>query len=340
MKKGKLKVAISGTGWVSTAHAQAWLKSPQAEIAAVFDPQQDKAQRFVETLGLAARVRDSFADLLKEDVDVVSISGPHDVHTEQGIAAALAGKHVFIEKPICLSMEENRALRDAVKQAGVKSIVGFEARWNASFQNIKSMLDAGAIGKPFYYEVDYWNGMNPTYSGWNWIRTSKIGRSAMLSAGCHAVDALRWFSGEEAVEVSAFGNNARQMIEYDANVVAIVRFRSGAIGKTSALFDCNMPYAFNIDIIGLEGALRDDRLWSRKLFPGQTGWATVPTQLLDSGDVSHHPYEPQIAHFVQCILEDRESHCNVADAYYSHELCMAIDRSIEQGGRPIRLPLT
>jgi len=340
MKDGKLQVAISGTGWVATAHAECWIKHPQAEIAAVYDISKEKAQRYVTALGLKSRIYDSLEELLKVDeVDVVSVSTPHHVHTEQGIAAAQAGKHVYIEKPICLSMEENRALRDAIAKAGVKSMVGFEARWNLSFRNIKTMLKAGAIGKPFYYEVDYWNGVNPSYGGWDWIRTKEIGRSAMLSAGCHAVDALRWFSGEEVVEVSAFGNNARGEIEYDANVVAIMKFQSGAIGKTTALFDCKMPYTFNIDIVGLEGALRDNKFWAPKIFPGQTDWATVPTNLMSSGDVAHHPYEPQINDFIECILEDRESHCNVADAYHSHELCMAIDQSIAWGGKPVKLPM-
>ncbi|MHC4797793.1 MAG: Gfo/Idh/MocA family protein, partial [Planctomycetota bacterium] len=335
MKGKRLGVAVSGTGWVATAHAACWIKSPQADIVAVFDPQKGKAQRFVDDLKLDSRICSSFEDLLKVDgVDVVSVSGPHHVHTPQGIAAAEAGKHVFIEKPICLSMEENRALRDAVDKAGVKSMVGFECRWNHSVRNIKATIESGALGKPFYYEVDYWHGIFSDYTGWDWIKTKKIGASAMLSAGCHAVDVLRWFAGEEVVEVSAFGNNSGGRFEYEANAVAVVKLADGAIGKTSAMFDSKMPYTFNIDILGLEGAIRDDKVWLPKLYPGQTDWAKVPTNLLTSGDVAHHPYEPQINEFIECILEDRESHCNVADAYYSHELCMAIDRSIEEGGKP------
>ncbi|UCD27619.1 MAG: Gfo/Idh/MocA family oxidoreductase [Planctomycetota bacterium] len=340
MKDGKLAVAVSGAGWAASAHAACWIKSPRAEIVAVYDIDRQKARNFVDDLELDCKIRDSFDELTSDDnIDIISISGPHHVHTEQAIAAAEAGKHVYIEKPICLDMQENRALRDAVKKAGVKSMVGFEARWNLSFRNIKAVLEAGAIGKPFYYEVDYWHGIHSDYTGWEWIKTKDMGRSAMLSAGCHAVDALRWFSGQEVVEVSAFGNNTGGRFEYEANAVAILKFADGAIGKTSALFDCKMPYTFNIDIVGLEGGLRDDKIWSNKLFPGQTDWARIPTNLLDSGDVAHHPYEPQINDFIECILQDRESHCNVADAFYSHELCIAIDRSIEQEGKPVKLPL-
>jgi len=161
----------------------------------------------------------------------------------------------------------------------------------------------------------------------------------MLLGGCHAADAMRWIAGDEVEEVAAFANNTKGLFEYDANVVAVMKFRSGIIGKTSALFDCEMPYQFNLDLAGTEGTIRDNRVWSRRLFPGQNGWATIPTILPDSADVFHHPFDAEIDHFVECIRQDRESHCNIADAYRTHELCMAIDRSIEEGGRPVKLPL-
>jgi predicted dehydrogenase len=161
----------------------------------------------------------------------------------------------------------------------------------------------------------------------------------MLLAGCHAVDAIRWFIRDEVAEVSAYGNNPKGLYEYPANVVAVLKFRGGAIGKTSTLLDSDMPYAFNIDLAGTEGTLRDNRVWSKKLFPGQTSWSTVPTILPDSGAVEHHPFDAQMNHLVDCIRAGRESHCNVADAYFTHELCLAIDQSLAEGGRPVTLPL-
>jgi predicted dehydrogenase len=161
----------------------------------------------------------------------------------------------------------------------------------------------------------------------------------MLLAGCHAVDAIRWFAGEEIVEVCGFSNNRQGRFEFDANVVAILRFESGTIGKVAALFDCELPYAFNIDLLGSAGSLRDNRVWSKQLYPQQTDWETIDTILPDSGSVDHHPFDAELNHLVDCIREDRESHCSVADAYRTHEVCLAIDRSLADGGRPVRLPL-
>lgn len=340
MHDQKLGVAIHGAGSVACAHAASWLKNPHAEIVSVSSRTVESAQRLAKQLGLTCLVRERYEDVLRDPrVDIVNISGPNHVHAEHGIAAAEAGKHLMIEKPMVISMHENRALRDAVARAGVKSVVSFVLRWNPLFDNLKSLLAAGTIGPLFYVEVDYWHGIGPWYTGWEWAHTYKTGGSAMLLAGCHAVDAIRWFVRDEVVEVAAFGNNVKGLYEYPANVVAALKFAGGAIGKTSTLLDSDMPYAFNIDLVGTEGTMRDNRLWTKKLLPGQTTWASVPTIMPDSGAVEHHPFDAQMNHLVDCIRTGQESHCNVADAYHTHEVCMAIDQSLAQGGHPVRLPL-
>jgi predicted dehydrogenase len=316
------------------------MKNPQARIVSISSRNPDTARRLAARVGLDCAIPERFEDVLADArVDVVNVSGPNHVHAEQGIAAAEAGKHVLVEKPMVLSMDENRRLRDAVAKAGVKSIVSFVLRWNPLFDLLKAQLAAGTIGELFYAEVDYWHGLGPERHQYEWFRRKDTAGSTMLLGGCHALDALRWFVGDEVAEVSAMSNNKKGLYEYDANVVATMKFRGGVIGKSSALFDAEMPYAFNIDLAGTDGTMRENRIWSPKRFPGQTGWATVPTILPDSGDVHHHPFDAQINHFVQCIIEDRESHCSIADAYHTHELCIAIDRSLESGGAVVKLPL-
>ena len=322
------------------AHLVSWLKNQHVEIVSISDIDRDRARKMAGEYNLDCTVRSSYEEVLRDDrVDLVDVTGPSHVHAEHGIAAAEAGKHVLVEKPIALTMQQNRRLRDTVLRAGVKSLASFVLRWNPAVQTIKSLVEAGAIGELIYLETDYWHGLRPSHHAWNLHSKKRTGGSAMLLGGCHAVDALRWLAGDEVDEVSAFSNNQKRQFEYDANVVAVMKFRSGIIGKVSTLFDCEMPYAFNMDLAGTEGTIRDDRIWSKRLFDGQTGWATVPTIMPDSADVNHHPFDAEMDHFVECILEDRQPHCNIADGYLSHELCMAIDRSIDQGGQPVRLPL-
>jgi predicted dehydrogenase len=340
MEKKRLGVALHGAGWVASAHIRSWTKNPNVEVVSVSDVDLDRARQFAEANGLSCAVCDNYDDVLADDrVDVVDITSPSHVHAEQGIAAADAGKHVLVEKPIALTIEENRTVRDAVARAGVKSISSFVCRFNEQVRTMKSLLETGAIGDLFYAETDYWHNIRSTHHAWALHSRKKTGGSAMLLAGCHAVDTLRWLVGDEVEEVTAYSNNISQRFEYDANVVAALKFRGGVIAKTSVLFDCEMPYAMNVDLAGTEGTLRDNRIISKKLFPGQTGWATYPTVMLDSGDVMHHGFDREIDYFVKCILEDREPHCSVGDAYKTHELCMAIDRSIETR-KPVRLPLS
>lgn len=336
----KLGVAIHGAGWVASAHARSWQRNPHCRIISVGSRRRETAARLVGEMGLDCDIHERFEDALNDPrVHIVNISGPNHVHTEQGIAAANAGKHILMEKPMCLSMRENRLLRDAVAASGVRSVVSFVARWNPLVENLKSLLSTGAIGKLVHIEVNYWHEIGPWWQGFEWARTKAMGGSATLAAGCHALDLLRWLAGDEVIEVSAFGNNRRDLFEYTPNVAAVLKLRGGAIGSASTLFDGELPYQFDIDLVGTEGTLRNNRVWSRRLFPGQSGWTTMNATGMDSGDVHHHPFDAEINHFVDCILQDRESHASIADAYLSHELCLAIDRSLAEGGQPVRLPL-
>jgi predicted dehydrogenase len=98
-----------------------------------------------------------------------------------------------------------------------------------------------------------------------------------------------------------------------------------------------MPYTFPVSLFGDQGTIRDNRIFTRR-WPGQTGWAAIPTILPDTADVSHHPFVAEVNHFVECILGGRESHCNVADAVKTHEICLAAEISARER-RPVKLPL-
>ena len=121
--------------------------------------------------------------------------------------------------------------------------------------------------------------------------------------------------------------------------MCIIKFASGKIGKVAASIECRMPYIFNINLMGEGGAIVNNKLYSLKLLPGQTDFATIPTILPDSGDVTHHPFDAEIGHFVTCILNGEESHANLEDTVKTHEICFAADLSAREG-RPVKLPLS
>ena len=122
----------------------------------------------------------------------------------QAVAAARAGKHMVLEKPTGLD-ETGAGARSATRYAppGVRTIVSFELRYNPFVAFAHWLQGAGWLGDLRFARVQYLSRVTDWYAGWDWVRTKASGRSHLLAAGCHAVDALRWCSGREPVEVSA-----------------------------------------------------------------------------------------------------------------------------------------
>jgi predicted dehydrogenase len=334
----ELGVAIHGAGWVSGEHIRAYHNNPNTDVVAICSRRAESAEQRAMEAGLpnVAIYTDYEAMLQDSRVDVVSICTPPYLHPQETIKAAQAGKHILIEKAVANDYENLRAMLQAVRAAKVKTVVSFVLHWNPEFMWIKRMLDAQSLGSLFYAEVDYWHNIGPQYAQYRWNVKKEIAGSVLLSAGCHAVDAMRHFVRDDVTEVMAYSNKLNPEYEYDTNVVGIVKFAGGAIGKVSASFDVQSPYAFNIDLLGEKGSIRDNRIYARDFFAGQTDWITVPTIRPDSGDVTHHPFQGEIDHFVDCILNDRESFVNLEDAAKTHAVCFALDKSAAEG-RPVKL---
>lgn len=338
MIDGKLGVAIQGAGWVSTEHIRAFSRNPRSEVVAIGSRTLDGARAKRDQLGLRCEVYDDYDRLLADPrVDVVAICTPPERHAVETIRGAQAGKHLLIEKPAATNLADLHAMRDAVRRAGVKTVVGFVLRWNPLFTTIKSLIANGALGQIFLAEVDYWHGRTINYASapTRAARVRKI--STLLEGGCHAVDAARYFIGADIVEVSAYNAQVDRRADVPLNTITIVRFANGAVGKISACSELRSPYVFNVELLGDKGTLRNNQVYS-ELFAGQTDYATIPTVLPNSGDVAHHPFQGEIDHLIQCILDDVESHANLDDAVNTHEVCFAAERAAEQG-RPVRLPL-
>lgn len=338
----KLGVGIVGTGWVAGEYIRAFEADPRTEVRAIVSREKERAHAKTEEFGLErARAYEHLEKMLDDPgIQIVVLATPHPFHVPQGIAAAQAGKHLVIEKPVALNLEGLRQLQAAVQAAKVKTVVSFVLRWNPLFKTIRAMLADGLIGKVFSAEADYLHGLGPWYAQYHWNIKKEMGGSSLLTAGCHAVDALRWFLGKKAVEVFAYANTSPDNplhYEYEPNSVTLVQFEDGTIGKVTSSIECVMPYVFHIQLLGDQGAIRNNQIFTKR-WPGQKSWASVPTSLPESGDVSEHPFRDEVSHFADCILEDRESHANLEDAALTHEICFASEISVREH-RPVSLPL-
>jgi len=271
----------------------------------------------------------------QEKPDIVSITSIPTMHVEHGLCAVEHGAQLVMEKPVALSRGDLHRLTQCVKEHGTKSVVSFVLRWNPLFSIIRSLLDDGAVGGLFYGEVDYYHGIGPWYKQYEWNKTKAAGGNTLLSAGCHALDALVWFMGGPVTEVHAYATRSKVDIytayEYAPTLVTLFQFQDGRCGKVTSCIEVNAPYMFPILLLGSEGTIRNNQLYSSKKLPGQTHFATIPTILPDSGDVTHHPFQGEINHFVDCLERGVDSSVPIEYAAQIMELCYAAEESALSG---------
>ena len=340
----QLNVGIVGLGWVAGAHIDAFKAVNGADVTAVCSRRTHDDAALSDQFGTPLKSCVEYDDLLSDpDIHVVDICTPHPFHADQAVAAAEAGKHLIIEKPIALTPGDAARIQSAADRAGVSVCVCFECRYSAHFTLIRSVIDQGLLGDLHYAEVDYYHGIGPWYGQYDWNVKKAMGGTSLLTAGCHALDALLFFMDGTVEEVTSYNTKSSSPhfapYEYDTTSVSILRFEGGSrIGKVTSCIDCLQPYYFHVHLVGSEGSLLDNRFYSEKIRGmDRSRWSTLETSLIDSGDVQDHPYEPQFQAFADSIRSGGPMPLtDMAAAYESHRVVFAADRSAAEG-RPVRL---
>ena len=328
-----LGAGIWGAGAQSTWHLKAYSANPKCEIRAIGSRTEASAAAKREMIGADCPIYTDYEEFLNDPaIDVVSICTPAENHAREGIIAAHAGKHLLVETPIATSLRDLHGLQAAVAAAGVKTVVSFVLRWHGLFVNAKTLIDAGAMGRVFYVQVDHWNTLWQWGVDGPWIYP----QSAMLLSGSHAVDMARHLLGDDVKSVTAMGFDVNPDNPSQANTVTLLEFAGGAIGKVSCIAEGRRPYTFNVEVFGTQGAFRNGRLYS-ELTPAQSDWIQVPSSIPRSDRVVEPPMG-QIDHLVDCILDDQESPVNVEHAVNTHEVCFAAETSAMSGNVKIELP--
>jgi predicted dehydrogenase len=339
----KFKVGMIGYGWAAGAHIDAINATTNAEVTAVF------SSRPLDDADLSAkhgRPMKSFtsleAMLADPSIHVVDISSYPSAHKDQALAVAKAGKHLIIEKPMAMTLEDCRSIVDAAAAAGVKGCVCFECRFSGQFQATKAIVDEGLLGSIHYGEVDYYHGIGPWYGQYRWNIFKKDGGSALLTAGCHALDALLMIMNGQVESVTSFSTKSKSAIfapyEYDTSSVTLLHFKDGRVGKCAAIVDCLQPYYFHTHFVGSEGSLLDNKFHSAKLGTNKAQWSQLSMKMLDSGDVSDHPYQSQFQAFFDALEKDQHMPLtSLPEALKSFEVLFASDLSAQQGGRLVKL---
>ena len=337
------RVAVAGYGWAATAHIEAIQATGAAEVVAVFSSRDLDPATLSQEHGGSIRVYNDFAEMVADPgIDVVDVTSYPSQHRDQAVAAAAAGKHLIIEKPLALSLGHCREILEAVGAAGVRACVCFECRHGSQFVTTKALIDSGMLGEVHYGEIDYYHGIGPWYGQYRWNTKTENGGSSLLSAGCHALDALLLCMGGEVEAVTSYATGSQSEVfsayEYPTTSTTLLRFADGRVGKCASVIDCWQPYYFHTHLVGSGGSLLDDKFHSGRLGAlKRDGWSRLNMSLMDSGDVSDHPYQTQFESFFAALARDEDMPLtSLAEAYGSFEVIFAADLSAEEG-REVRL---
>jgi predicted dehydrogenase len=336
----RYRVGIAGFGWVAGAHLRSFMEIPAFEPVAILsrrdlDPALIKAE-----YGADVRIYHDYDAFVRDpDIDIVDICTPHPYHAEQTVKAAEAGKHLIVEKPIALDFNDAARAMKAVEKSGVHTSVCFEVRFISVAQEMKSIIDQGLIGDVYYAECDYFHGIGPWYKQFAWNVRKDMGGSSLLTAGCHALDILLWLVGDGVEEVFSYATRNPHEVyrpyEYETTTVTLLKFRNrGILGKVASVTDCMQPYVFNMNMVGSHGSIKINLFYTKKI-DGLKDWSAMNVQLVDSGDVAHHPYREQFIHFAECLDKGIDPHNNMKSAFETHKVIFAADRSAETG-RPVK----
>ncbi|MHB1296395.1 MAG: Gfo/Idh/MocA family protein [Anaerolineae bacterium] len=353
--------AIIGCGKVGHTHAQALRDLDESRLVAICDSDGDRVRAFADLY--KAKPYTDLAEMLRNpEIQMVSVCVPQHLHVPLGVRCLEAGKNVLMEKPMAVDLKGCDALIAAAKSSGAKLGMVSQRRFYEPVQRVHQAIEAGKIGRPIlgtvsvmgwrdepYYKMDPWRG-----------KWASEGGGVMLTQASHQLDLFQWLMGPIDELFGYWGNLNHPYIEVEDTAVAVMRFKSGALGNLLVSNSQKPGLWGKIHVHGENGAsvgVQTDG--SSPFVSGVTAaveppindiW-TVPGEehLLEQFkaedtahcatiDVMAYYHKLQIRDFLQAVRDDREPAVTGYDGRRQVELFTAIYRS-QRDGRPIKFPL-
>jgi UDP-N-acetyl-2-amino-2-deoxyglucuronate dehydrogenase len=256
MSTEEIGFAIIGAGMVARYHATAIERTPGARLVVVGRSDPARVEETAAQFGVPCLV-DYTALLARDDVDAVCICTPSGLHAQQTIAAAQAGKHVLVEKPIALTLADADAMITACAQAGVRLGVALQRRTEPEFQRVRAAIAAGELGRLVLGSMTMpYMRLQSYYDSADWRGTWALdGGGALMNQGIHLVDLLLWLMGD-ATEVRATAATLTHAIEVEDCITATLRFANGALGSITATTAAAPGFPHRVEIYGDRGGVQ------------------------------------------------------------------------------------
>src|SRR5579883_3381600 len=232
-----LGCAIVGCGMIARFHARALAEVPGTKVVALVSRNVANAQKMNQELGLSSESYTELAPVLKRpDVNMVIVTTASGAHMEPAVAAAEAGKHVVVEKPLEVTLERCDRIIDACDRKGVKLCTIFPSRFGDANRTLKAAIDAGRFGRLTLGETTCkWWRPQSYYDEGGWKGTQALdGGGALMNQAIHNVDLLLWMMGAPKQVIGFTAMLAHERIEVEDTAVACLRFGGGAVGVIEA----------------------------------------------------------------------------------------------------------
>ena len=328
--KSKINLAVVGLGRLGHQYARYLAaRVPGAVLHAVIDVRPDVAASVREECG-AVRAASDYHEVLGDPaLDAVVVMTPTKLHREVVVAAARAGKAIFCEKPLSLSLDEAREMQAAVDRSGVFFQLGFMRRFDAGYAEAKRLIDSGAIGKPCVFKSSSKDKERPVL---DYLRPENSG-GLFIDMGIHDFDLARWYMGEVESVYSTGGVIAypemKPIGDWD-NAISNLKFANGCIGVVTLSRNGIYGYGIHTEILGTEGTL-------------QIGYdQQTPVLLMTKDRIAHDTipgfyerfetaYITQLQDFVNNLREGRAAPITCADGIAAQRIALAATASVREG---------
>ena len=326
----KLRAGIIGLG-VGEKHIAAFNVHPNCEVTAICDFSEEKLSISKRLCPGAKRTRNANEILDDADIDIVSVASFDNYHFEQAGKAIKNGKHVFVEKPLCLHFEEAVELRRLLREnPGIHLSSNLNLRSCPRFNYLKALIQSGEMGQIVYVEADYlWGRIQKLTDGW---RKDMKFYSIIHGAAVHMIDLAMWLTQIKPVEVQCYGNRlatANSGFKYNDLAVILMRFENGSIAKITANGGCVHPHFHKLSVFGTERSFMHDDSGAM-LFESRDP-NVKPAQILEEypGILEK---DRVVTSFVEAILNPEEKAIVTCDdTFDTMSVCFAAERAMTEG---------
>lgn len=322
---------------------------PDTRVVMLASRNQKNAAR-VATEYSVPRVTGDWHELVSSpDIDAVCITTPNYLHHEMAVAAARAGKHVLVEKPMALSLRQADEMIETAKASHRVLMVQQTQRFLPVHELAKQLIDSGAIGRVLSIRARLSHGGPEHWSpSGQWFFEKRLaGAGALYDLGIHKFDLIRFLTGKEAALVSAFTATLAKEIEVDDSAVAIMKFADGAFGVVEASW-ASSPQESSCKVYGTKGNLQvglDSSIPISIDFdepPDKSGTVLPPGKWEGTRFVPNVPVQSALGgplrHFADCIRLGIKCIASGADNRNSLEIMLAAARS-QETGQIVQLPI-